>query len=126
MIEKLADLVSPILLPMGVSYADILFYLNAISNYLLIGLAALVILVAVLIAAVKVKKGYKLFARGQAIVAFLACLVILVNAVCYGPLAQYALGLSERLARGAGRGHGRPEPRHHRKDRRGGHRAAEE
>ena len=86
MIEKLADLVSPILLPMGVSYADILFYLNAISNYLLIGLAALVILVAVLIAAVKVKKGYKLFARGQAIVAFLACLVILVNAVCYGPL----------------------------------------
>ena len=86
MIEKLADLVSPILLPMGVSYADILFYLNAISNYLLIGLAALVILVAVLIAAVKVKKGYKLFTRGQAIVAFLACLVILVNAVCYGPL----------------------------------------
>ena len=86
MIEKLADLVSPILLPMGVSYADILFYLNAISNYLLIGLAALVILVAVLIAAVKVKKGYKLFVRGQAIVAFLACLVILVNAVCYGPL----------------------------------------
>ena len=56
MIEKLAELVSPILLPMGVSYADILFYLNAISNYLLIGLAALVILVAVLIAAVKVKK----------------------------------------------------------------------
>ena len=86
MIEKLAELVSPILLPMGVSYADILFYLNAISNYLLIGLAALVILVAVLIAAVKVKKGYKLFVRGQAIVAFLACLVILVNAVCYGPL----------------------------------------
>ena len=60
--------------------------MNAISNYLLIGLAALVILVAVLIAAVKVKKGYKLFVRGQAIVAFLACLVILVNAVCYGPL----------------------------------------
>ena len=57
MIEKLAELVSPILLPMGVSYADILFYLNAISNYQLIGLAALVILVAVLIAAVKVKKG---------------------------------------------------------------------
>ena len=126
MIEKLANLVSPILLPMGVSYADILFYLNAISNYLLIGLAALVILVAVLIAAVKVKKGYKLFARGQVIVAFLACLVILVNAVCYGPLHNTLSALSERLARGAGRGHGSPEPRHHRKDRRGGHRAAEE
>lgn len=86
MIEKLADLVSPILLPMGVSYADILFYLNAISNYLLIVLAAFVILAAVLIAAVKVKKGFKLFVRGQAAVAFLACVVLVVNAVCYGPL----------------------------------------
>ena len=86
MIEKLADLVSPILLPMGVSYADILFYLNAISNYLLIVLAAFVVLAAVLIAAVKVKKGFKLFVRGQAAVAFLACVVLVVNAVCYGPL----------------------------------------
>lgn len=86
MIEKLAELVSPILLPMGVSYADILFYLNAISSQLLVALAALVILVAVLIAAIRVKKGFKLFVRGQAVVAFLACIVIIVNAVCYGPL----------------------------------------
>ena len=47
MIEMLAKLISPILLPMGVSYADLLFYLNAVSNYLLIVLAAVIVLVIV-------------------------------------------------------------------------------
>ena len=37
MIEFLANLVSPIFVPMGVSYADLLKYLNDMGSYLLAG-----------------------------------------------------------------------------------------
>lgn len=86
MIDILAKWLSPILLPMGVSYADLLFYLNAVSKYLLLFAAAVVILVIVLIVARKVKKGWKCFVRVEAVLAFLLTAVVLVNAVCYGPL----------------------------------------
>lgn len=86
MIELLAKPLSAILLPMGVSYADILVYLNASSNYLLAILLALVILVIVLLAARKVRKSWRGFVRWQSVIAFFAVAVICVNALCYGPL----------------------------------------
>lgn len=86
MIDMLAKWMSSILLPMGVSYADLLFYLNAVSGYLLIAAIALVVLIVVLVAAIKVKKGWKCFVRMQAVIAFVAALVVIINAVCYGPL----------------------------------------
>ena len=86
MIDFLAKLISPLILPMGVSYADLLFYLNAVSNYLLIGGIALFMLILILFLARKAKKGWRAFVRMQAIIAFLAVVMVLVNAVCYGPL----------------------------------------
>ena len=66
MSELLAKLLSPIFLPMGVSYADLLFYLDAVSVYLLVLLAAFVIMLAVMFIARRVKKGWKCFVRLQA------------------------------------------------------------
>lgn len=87
MIEFLANLVSPIFVPMGVSYADLLKYLNDMGSYLLAGGIALVILIVVMILAKFLKKGWRAFARWQAVIAFLAAVVLLVNAACYGPLS---------------------------------------
>lgn len=86
MIELVAKLLSKFLLPMGVSYADILVYLNAASNYLLVIVLALVILVIALIAEKRVKKGWRWFVRCQSIAAFLVVTALSVNALCYGPL----------------------------------------
>ena len=86
MIELLAKLISPITEPMGVATADLISYLNAMSSHLLIGGIALLVLILVLIFACKVKKGWKAWTRLQAVVAFLAVVVLLVNAVCYGPM----------------------------------------
>ena len=85
-IELLAKLVSPLILPMGVSYADLLFYLNAMSGYLLAGGIALILLLLILIFAHKLKKGWRAWARCQAVIAFLAVVVLIVNMVCYGPM----------------------------------------
>lgn len=86
MIDFIAKLLSPIILPMGVSYADLLLYLNAVSGYLLIGAIALVVMLGILFLACKLKKGWRTFARFQSIIVFLAIMVLLVNAICYGPL----------------------------------------
>ena len=56
MIDFIARLLSPIFLPMGVSYADLLLYLNAVSGYLLVGAIALVLMLGVLVLAGKLKK----------------------------------------------------------------------
>ena len=86
MIELLAQFISPIVLPMGVSYADLVFYLNAMSSYLLVGTAALIVLILALILAHRVKKGWRAWIRCQAAVAFLCAVVLLVNLICYGPM----------------------------------------
>ena len=86
MINLLANLLSPIFGPMGVSSADLLSYLQMCSGYVYAILAALVVLIVVLAAAVKVKKGAKLLVRGSAVVAFLAAAALIVNLVCFGPM----------------------------------------
>ena len=86
MIEALANILSNYLLPMGVSYADILVYLNASSNYLLAIVLALIILLIALVAESRVKKGWRWFVRCQSVVAFLVAVALCVNALCYGPL----------------------------------------
>lgn len=86
MIDFLATLLSPIVTSMGVSHADLLFYLKSCSNYIYIIIIAIAVLIAAMIAAIKVKKELKLFVRGQSFVAFLLVVVLCVNGVCYGPL----------------------------------------
>ena len=86
MIKILTNVLSPVLLPMGVSAADLEFYLETAKEYIFMILCALLIMIVVLIAAVKVKKGFKLLVRGEAVLAFLLVVLICANQVCYGPL----------------------------------------
>jgi len=82
----LTKLFGPMFYDMGVSEADFASYLGACMNYIYIILAALVILIIVLIAAHKLKKGVRGFTRMTAIVAFLLCVALVVNLVCFGPM----------------------------------------
>ena len=85
--EKLiTNLLGPVFYGMGVSEADFASYLSMCIGYVYGILAAIIVLIVVLIAAMKVPKGKKAFVRGTSIVAFLAVICILVNSVCFGPL----------------------------------------
>lgn len=92
MIDFFVKILSPLLLPMGVSQADLTFYLNAISGHLAVIVIAFIIMTAVLIAAVRVKKGWKHFVRLQAVIAFILVALIMVNSICYGPLYNNVSG----------------------------------
>lgn len=86
MINFLASLLGPIFTGLGVSEADLLAYLTQLSGYVYFILAALVVMIVVLVAAMKVKKGLKHIVRWQAVLAFIAIVVIVVNMICYGPM----------------------------------------
>ena len=92
MIDFLANLLKPIVIPMGVSEADLLYYLNASSSYITAVLLAFVIMIIIMFAASKVKKGWKHFVRWQAVLAFLVTIVVVINGVCYGPLYNNVSG----------------------------------
>lgn len=86
MVNLLTNLLTPIVGPMGVSAADLQSYLEMCIGYVYVILAALAVLIVVLIAAVKVKKGQKLLVRGTAVIAFIAVAALVVNLVCFGPM----------------------------------------
>lgn len=86
MINFLASLLGPVFTGLGVSEADLLAYLTQLSGYVYFILAALVVMIVVLVAAMKVKKGLKHIVRWQAVLAFVAIVVIVVNMICYGPM----------------------------------------
>ena len=56
MIDILVKILSPIFLPMGVSIADLTFYLKEVSRYVFVLVLALILMIIVMTAAVKVKK----------------------------------------------------------------------
>lgn len=86
MVNLLARLLGPIFTGMGVSEADLLSYLTQLQGYVYAILAALVVMIIVLIAASKAKKGFKHVVRWQAVLAFLLVVVVIVNVVCFGPM----------------------------------------
>lgn len=86
MTEFLANLVSPLLVPMGVSKADLLVYIDQLGVYILILFAALLVVIGVMISAKWIRKGWKAFARIQSVICFLLVALILVNVICYGPM----------------------------------------
>ena len=92
MIDVLTKLLTPVLEPMGVSEADLVLYLNLVSNHLLAIAAAFVVMIIILIAAKKVRKGWRAFVRWQAVLGFLLALVLIVNLICYGPLYDNVSG----------------------------------
>ena len=67
MVNLLARLLGPIFTGMGVSEADLLSYLTQLQGYVYAILAALVVMIIVLIAASKAKKGFKHVVRWQAV-----------------------------------------------------------
>ena len=83
MTEFLANLVSPLLVPMGVSKADLLVYIDQLGVYILILFAALLVVIGVMISAKWIRKGWKAFARIQSVICFLLVALILVNVICY-------------------------------------------
>lgn len=113
MINLLANLLSPIFGPMGVSSADLLSYLQMCSGYVYAILAALAVMIVVLAAAVKVKKGAKLLVRGSAVVAFLAVTALIVNLVCFGPHVHQRLRRGEPLRTHCGHLCEGPDPHPH-------------
>lgn len=86
MAEFLANLISPLLIPMGVSYADLVVYIRQLSAYLLIGGGTLLLVIAVMIGAHWLKRGWRAFVRIQSALCLLLAALVLVNVICYGPM----------------------------------------
>ena len=86
MMNLLANLLSPIFTPMGVSSADLQSYLNMCSGYVYAILAALVVMIVALIAAGKAKKGLRGLIRWNAVLAMIAVVAVCVNLICFGPM----------------------------------------
>lgn len=92
MAEFLANLLSPIFTSMGVSQADLISYLNALTGYLVAILVCLVAMIVIMIAAHKAKKGTRHVIRWQAGLAFVLVVTVLVNVICYGPMYNNVSG----------------------------------
>ncbi len=86
MINLLANLLSPIFTPMGVSSADLTSYLQMCSGYVYFILAALVVMIVALVAAGKAKKGIRGLIRWNAVIAMIAVVAVSVNLICFGPM----------------------------------------
>ncbi len=86
MVNLLTSLLSPIFTPMGVSSADLQSYIGMCINYVYVILAVLVVAIVVLIVAKKCKKGVKGFIRMNCLIAWLLVVLVMVNAICFGPM----------------------------------------
>ncbi len=92
MIQFLGSILGPLFTGLGVSEADFQMYLTQLSGYVYGILAALIVMIAVLILAVKVPKGLKHIVRWQAVLAFVAIVTVLANVICYGPMYSNVSG----------------------------------
>ncbi|MDO4272378.1 MAG: glycoside hydrolase family 3 C-terminal domain-containing protein [Eubacteriales bacterium] len=94
MIDLLVKLLSPILLPMGVSIADLTSYLTMCKNYVYALLILIVVFAVVMIGAHWwVKKGTRHVVRISAVVAFVLSVVLVANLVCFGPMYNNISGI---------------------------------
>ena len=93
MVNLLAKLLSPIFGPMGVSEADLLTYIGMVQNYVWVILIALAVMIVVLIAASRAKKGTKGVIRWNAVLAFLLIAAVCANLMCFGPLKNNIAGV---------------------------------
>ncbi|MDD3796808.1 MAG: glycoside hydrolase family 3 C-terminal domain-containing protein [Lachnospiraceae bacterium] len=86
MIDFLIKLLGPTLYGMGVSEADLLSYLTQLQNYIYAIVGIFVALIVILILAHFAKKGFRHVIRWEAVMAFFAAILIMVNSICYGPM----------------------------------------
>lgn len=92
MVNLLIQLLGPFFYSLGVSEADLISYLTQLENYLYGIVGALVALILVLILAHKAKKGFRHVIRWEAVMAFFAAILIMVNSICYGPMYSNVSG----------------------------------
>ena len=92
MVNFLTKLLAPIVTPMGVSEADLSMYITQLQGYVWAVLALLVLMIVVMIAAHKAKKGNRHVIRWIAGLGFIAGLVAIVNAICFGPMYNNVSG----------------------------------
>ena len=97
MLNFLSTLLSPIFTPMGVSQADLTAYLNQLSGYVYAILFVIVAMIAAMIGAHWAKKGIRHIIRWIAGLGALACIVAIVNAICFGPMYNNVSGESKKL-----------------------------
>lgn len=94
MIDLLVKLLSPILIPMGVSTADLTSYLTMCKNYVYALLIIIVVFAVVMIGAHWwVKKGTRHVVRISAVVALVVSVVLVANLVCFGPMYNNISGI---------------------------------
>ncbi len=93
MINLLTKLLGPITSSMGVSSADLQSYLTMLSNYVYAILALFVVMIVVMIAAVKAKKGFAHVIRWQAGLAFVLIVLLIANMICFGPMKTTVAGV---------------------------------
>ena len=92
MLNFLSSLLSPIFTPMGVSQADLNAYLNQLSGYVYAILFILVAMILLLIFAGKINKKNSGIIRLASVLGALAGIVIIVNAICFGPMYNNVSG----------------------------------
>ena len=92
MVDLLVKLLGPFFYSLGVSEADLISYITQLQGYVYGILAAFAVLILVLIFAHKAKKGFRHVIRWEAVMAFLAAILIMVNAICYGPMYNNVAG----------------------------------
>ena len=86
MLGFIQKLIGPTLYGMGVSEADLTSYLQDLSTYVYVIVAACAALILLLIFAQAAKKGSRAYVRIQSILAFILCLAVVVNLICWGPM----------------------------------------
>ena len=94
MIDLLINWLTPTFVNMGASAADVANYLHAVESYIYWGVGALALMIVIMIAAHWLaKKGTRHVIRWTAALAFVTAVVVLANAVCYGPLNALVSGV---------------------------------
>lgn len=92
MVDFLVKHLGPFLFDLGVSEADLISYLTQLQGYIYGIIAAAAVLILVLVLAHFVKKGLRCVVRIEAVLAFFAAILIIVNSICYGPMYSNVSG----------------------------------
>lgn len=92
MVNLLVKLLGPFMYGLGVSEADLVSYLTQLQGYIYGIVGAAVALVLIMILAHFVKKGLRHVVRLEALMAFFAAILIIVNSICYGPMYSNVSG----------------------------------
>ena len=87
MLQFLIDRLTPVFTGMGVSPEDVQTYVTQLGGYIYTILGTVIALIVVLVAAhFFAKKGSRLVVRWTAVTAWLAIILVIVNAICLGPM----------------------------------------